>query len=453
MDIFHQNYIILEPVHYQVELAAMKNFNISSMPFIKTTVFRFLLGAAAAAVFFILLYQLPAVNSRLAWRFDAAFTRIRVMFNPIGEMPTPDQAANPTVPAVTMMTPTPVKPTITPQVSTAVPTAVNTPLPSPTPTQAPDRVVLQAPRYEQQDWNSCGPVALSMYLNYYGWGGDQFDISDQIKTIKADRNVNIDELIYFVTGNVGWLNTLYRVDGSIEMLQQFIAAGIPVVVEESFLLNERYWNNDDLWSGHYRLVTGYDRTSEIFIVQDSFVGPDRIVTFDELDRNWQAFNRVFLLVYEPEDEQTVLNILGDNWDVDTNRQNALQTAELETEADPENGFTWFNLGTNLTYFQRYSDAAQAYDTAREVGLPQRMLRYQFGPFLAYFHSNRNEDLLAITDYALKVTANSEEALLWRGWALYRAGNREEAMASFTAALEARPGYPDANYAINFLLTN
>jgi hypothetical protein len=44
----------------------------------------------------------------------------------------------------------------------------------------------------------------------------------------------------------------------------------------------------------------------------------------------------------------------------------------------KNAFAWFNQGTNLTYFQRYSEAAQAYDTARSIGLPQRLLRYQFG---------------------------------------------------------------------------
>jgi hypothetical protein len=35
---------------------------------------------------------------------------------------------------------------------------------------------------------------------------------------------------------------------------------------------------------------------------------------------------------------------------------------------------------------RYEEAALAYDKAREIGLPLRMFRYQFGPFLAYFHS-------------------------------------------------------------------
>ena len=74
-----------------------------------------------------------------------------------------------------------------------------------------------------------------------------------------------------------------------------------------------------------------------------------------------------------------------------------------------------------------NDAAKAYDQARKVGLPQRMLRYQFGPFLAYFHSLRTDDLLTLTEYALKITPNSEEAMLWRGWGLFRLGKRDEAV--------------------------
>ena len=51
----------------------------------------------------------------------------------------------------------------------------------------------------------------------------------------------------------------------------------------------------------------------------------------------------------------------------------------------------------------------SYDQARKLGLPQRMLRYQFGPFMAYFHTQRNDDLMTLTEYALKITPNSEEA--------------------------------------------
>ena len=102
------------------------------------------------------------------------------------------------------------------------------------------------------------------------------------------------------------------------------------------------------------------------------------------------------------------------------------------------------------YFERYNEAAGAYDRARDIGLPQRMLRYQFGPFFAYFHTRRMEDLQALTDYALQITPNAEEALLWRGWMLFRNGDKNGAMTNFQQALTENPNYQDAQYAINFV---
>jgi len=201
------------------------------------------------------------------------------------------------------------------------------------------------------------------------------------------------------------------------------------------------------------LVNGYDDVTETFITQNSFVSPDWKVSYSQLDNDWQSFNRVYILIFRPEQQPLVESILGDNWDVDKNRQQALQAAQVETQNNPQNAFAWFNVGSNLVYFERYEEAAQAYDKAREIGLPMRMLRYQFGPFLAYFHAGRNDDLLALTEYALKVTANSEETLLWQGWGLYRQGKTQQALENFQKALEARPGYGDAQYAIQFVQNN
>jgi hypothetical protein len=92
----------------------------------------------------------------------------------------------------------------------------------------------------------------------------------------------------------------------------------------------------------------------------------------------------------------------------------------------------------------------AYDKARELGLPQRMFRYQFGPFLANFHAQRTDDLLALTEYALQRTEMSEETWLWNGWALYRSGNTPKAVESWRKALSVRPGYEDALYALSFV---
>jgi tetratricopeptide (TPR) repeat protein len=155
-------------------------------------------------------------------------------------------------------------------------------------------------------------------------------------------------------------------------------------------------------------------------------------------------------VYLPEQEAAIQTLLGSDWDADMNRQNALNLAQAATEADPNDAFAWFNVGSNLVYFERYGEANAAYDKARELGLPQRMFRYQFGPFIANFHASRTDDLLALTDYALQRTDMSEETWLWHGWALYRKGDTNGAIENWRRALSVHPDYQDALYALSFV---
>jgi hypothetical protein len=409
-----------------------------------------------------LAYQVPALQNRIAWRVDRTMTYLRGVIHPAGPMPT--ALPKPVVFVTHQPSPTPERSS---DVATATPAAefsiepeatLNstppTPLLSPTPTLSPTpipaSIVLLAPKWEKQDINNCGPTTLAMYLRFYGWDGDQKTIADLVKPYREDRNVNVEELAYFTHTQVGWLNFEYRVGGNIEKLKTLIAAGIPVMIEESFRMDESYWPNDDRWAAHYLLITGYNDAAQIFIAQDSFRGANQIVTYTKTDELWQSFNRVYIMIYRPEQTEIIKTILGSDWDVDANRQHALEIAKTETQTEPKIAFAWFNLGTNLVYFDRYSDAADAYDTARELELPQRMLRYQFGPFMAYFHSGRLEDVLALVKYSLLRTNNSEEAFLWQGWALYRQGKTAEAIDNFNKALKANPYYQDAKYALNFV---
>ncbi len=386
-----------------------------------------LLGVIGLAV-----WNLPRLQHRFGWRLDAGVSVARSLIQPFGSLPTPVKAESSAV--------TP-QPTLT------------LPQPTPIPTALAERVLLLAPQYETQDWNNCGPATLAMTLRTFGWQGDQFDIAAKVKAQREDRNVSVFELVHYINNHVGWLRSLYRVGGDIDLIRRFLAAGIPVMTEEGFYHDEKLWYQDDGWLGHYLLVTGYDDVTRTFVVQNSFIGPDQRVAYEAFDRNWQTFNRMYLLAYMPEQEDTVRVLLGNHWDLDYNRQHALEIARQESERQPENPFAWFNMGTNLVYFERYAEAARAYDTARQIGLPQRMLRYQFGPFLAYFHSGQNGELMALTEYALRITPNSEEALLWRGWGLFRQDKREEARRHFQMALEERPNYTDAKYALDYLKNN
>lgn len=401
-----------------------------------------LLVLAGMFVLAVLVYQIPSINARIAWRYEVAKTYARNILHPVGNVPTAiPNTPNPTVSA---------SPTIPFTPTTEI---LATPIP-PTPTLAPPppQASLSSPPYEKQTPNNCGPAALSMMLHMFGWSGSQKDISDVIKPVTGDRNVNPEELAYWVRNYAGWLRIEYRVGGDIETLKRLIAAQYPVIIEGTTSLNpdDSGWPDDDLWAAHYLLLTAYDDATQTFTTQDTYRGPDRPVSYDQLQSEWKPFNYLYLVVYLPQQEDEVKTLLGPNWDPDVNRQNALAIAQAATEKDPSDAFAWFNLGSNYVYFERYDEANAAYDKARQIGLPQRMFRYQFGPFLANFHAQRIDDLLALTKYALERTDMSEEAWLWHGWALYRQGDTKGAIENWHKALSIHPGYEDALYALNFV---
>ena len=393
----------------------------------------------------ILILQIPAVNSRLEWRYEVAKTYVRNVLNPAGEVPT--AIANPT----STQSPASPTPLITPIVPGDSPTATTIPATA-TLAPPPAQAFLSSPPYEKQTPNNCGPAALSMMLHMYGWTGDQKTLSDVIKPVNGDRNVNPEEMAYWVHNFAGWLRMEYRVGGDIETLKRLIAAGYPVIIEGTTSLNpeDTGWPDDDLWAAHYLLLTGYDDATQTFTAQDTYRGPDEKIPYEQLESEWKPFNYLYLIVYLPEQEAEIQTLLSSNWDRDINRQNALDKAQAAISQDSNDAFAWFNVGSNLVYFERYDEANVAYDKAREIGLPQRMFRYQFGPFIANFQTNRIDDLLALTEYALQRTEMSEETWLWHGWALYRQGDIAGAIEDWRKALSIRPGYEDALYALNFV---
>ena len=399
---------------------------------------------AGFLILIMLALQIPGINSRVSWRYEVARTYLRNVINPVGNAPT---ALPNTLAPTTTSLPSPTS-AVTP-----TPELVATPIP-PTATLAPPppQAMLGSPPYEKQTANNCGPAALSMMLHMVGWSGSQKDISDVIKPVNGDRNVNPEEMAFWVRNFAGWLRIEYRVGGDIETLKRLISSGFPVIVEGTTSLNpdDTGWPDDDLWAAHYLLLTGYDDGAQTFTSQDPYRGPDKPISYEQLESEWKPFNYMYMIVYLPEQEEQIKTLLASNWDPTLNRQNALSIAEAATVEDPEDAFAWFNVGSNLVYFERYFEANDAYDKARELGLPQRMFRYQFGPFIANFHAQRTEDLLALTDYALQRTEMSEEGWLWHGWALYRQGDTNGAVENWRRALSVRPGYEDALYALNFV---
>jgi len=256
-----------------------------------------------------LIYQIPRVNRVVNYRLDIAKTYLRKLIHPVSNLPTPAVKNHSEIPdpAVTIES----SPTLTPE---PMATPIHTPTATLVPAPIPAQMQLSPPGYDEvrdkQDWNNCGPATLALYLRYFGWDGDQFDISKVIKPTRDDRNVNVEELVYYVRTETGWLNAEFRVGGDLVTLKRLIAAGIPVMIEETFTTDRQYWPDDDLWSGHYLLITGYDDAANEFTVHDSEIGPNQKVTYSELDENWQSFNYVYIMVYLPETEEDIKRAVG-----------------------------------------------------------------------------------------------------------------------------------------------
>ncbi len=391
-----------------------------------------LIGLAGLALLTVLIYQIPYVKSVISWRVEKFTIYAKNVIDPPGPVPTalPVTPKPPTPTAAATATSTPIV-DLTPS---ATPTATSAPLPA--------QASIASPPYEKQTPNNCGPATLSMALHIYGWDGNQSDIASVIKPILQDRNVNPEELRYYVRTQAGWLNMEYRVGGNIETLKRLLAANYPVIVESVTSLdpNDALGPTDDLWAAHYLLLTGYDDNAQAFTIQDSYHGADLTISYSQLEAEWRPFNNLYIVIYYPQFEEEMKSLLGADWDPSLNRQTALDSAQADTVTNPTDAFAWFNLGSDLVYFDRYEEAALAYDKAREIGLPLRMFRYQFGPFLAYFHSNRNDDLLVLTDYARGITEMSEEAWLWYGFGLYRKGDYDSALKAWQKADKVNPNF-------------
>ncbi len=292
------------------------------------------------------------------------------------------------------------------------------------------------PTKDYQDWNNCGPATLALGLRFWGWQGDQHTIQAVIKPSREDKNVNADELAAYVLQQVPGLQAEVRVGGDLNTLKRFLAAGYPVIVEESFKLDKAAWPGDDLWAAHYLLLTGYDDSKSLFVVQDSYHGPDRLVSYDDLAYAWQSFNHLYLVLFPSDRVELVKNLFGVDWPEVENLRRTTLVLQQQLKIEPGNAYLWFNLGSSLVASQDYQTAVAAFKSARQIGLPQRMLRYQFGPLVAAYQTGDLEDLNQMLDFSLKITPDSEEALYWKGMLSLKSGDPQGAMRFFNLGLRS-----------------
>ena len=358
----------------------------------------------------------------------------------LSAQPTADRTAD-----RTLVTVTPVTGTLAPASSpTPASTATNVP-PSPTPTPSvalvsiQPSVLINGVEQEFQGWNNCGPTTLKMLLTYYGQKVTQKEIASFTKPDWDDKNVSPNELAAYVD-KIG-MGALIRENGTLDRLKLLLSNGLPVMIESGYVTP----SGKEGWMGHYKLLIGYD--DKQFTFMDSYEGPNLAVTFEAVDADWRAFNRLYLVVYPNDKEQVVRAIVGDEMDDTAMYTNSATRARAEIEANPKDPFAFYNLGASLNGLMQYQDAAAAFDQARMLGLPWRMMWYQFGPYVAYLQMGRNDEVIALADATLHVVDDLEESHYYKGLALRALGRGQDARQEFETALRYNKNDQDAQRAL------
>ena len=350
----------------------------------------------------------------------------------------------------------PVIPTSTPE-----PTATPQPTPAPTLEPLPAAVRIEGIQRIQQAFNNCGPANLTQVLNWYGNPTTQQEAAAYLKPNPEDRNVSPWQLSDYVNDFTSLRSSVHS-NGNLEMLKQFIANDLPVVIEKGYEPNSPGAQG---WFGHYLTVFGYDDDLEEFYGMDTYLtvaNPSlgQPNSYESIEKYWQHFNYTFYVVYEPSQEELVHQILGPElvdpllmWEA------AAVRAQQDVDENPENAFAWFNLGTSLTRLgertgnsEFYTSGAAAFDEARRIGLPPRMLWYEFRIYIAYMKVGRYQDMLDIADTILAEQGgqNVEETYLYQGHALTLLGDIPGAVAAYQRALELNENFYPAQIALDSL---
>jgi tetratricopeptide (TPR) repeat protein len=300
-------------------------------------------------------------------------------------------------------------------------------------------MVLNGVVHQWQTWNNCGPATISMNLSYYGSAANQADAAKLLKPYRDDKNVSTAELAAYARSQ--GFEAIDRVGGDLELLQRLLSNGLPVIVE--------VWvePEDNGGMGHYRLLTGYDQAGGYFIAEDSLHGSGVQVPMAEFDPFWEVFNRTYILAYPPEQAPLVQALLGEQMVDQHMYEQALATAQAAAQANPNNAYAWFNIGSNYARLGQPALAAGAFDQARRVGLPFRMLWYQFDMLEVYLAEGRYQDVIDLATATLQVTGGLEEMSYYRGLARQALGQVEDAAADFRSALDYNPLFTPAAEAL------
>jgi len=339
---------------------------------------------------------------------------------PSNDPPTPTVAIPPSPAPTPTGTP---QPTPTPA---PTPTPTTAPTPTPEPTPVPGRVFLEPMSHEYQTWNNCAAVSTAMVLSYFGIQRTQAQLGPLLRPNPGDKHVEPHQVVALLE-QFG-LRARILEGGTIERIKQLVAAGFPVITPQ-------WLDHKPDAIGHYRVVRGYDDSEGVFFVNDSMIGAGVAMPYSEFEELWRAFDFRYIPVYRPEDEPRVLAILGEDADPQRNLERAHARMQQLVVEHPNDAYLWFSLGTTEYLLGNVDAALAAYERAAAIGLPPKMLWYQFWPVSAYVDAGRYEEALALAAAQIATAGVFGEMHYERGRAFAALGQIGAAIAEYRRALD------------------
>lgn len=308
-------------------------------------------------------------------------------------------------------------------------------------------------RYEAQLWNNCGPATLTMALSYFGYEDTQTRAASWLKPNSEDKNVSPWQMVTYVNNYVPEIPvfSMIRYGGTLDTLRTLVANNFPVIIEEGY--DPERANQG--WMGHYLLIIGYDDATQTFMTHDSYDGASLNYSYAHIEEHWQHFNYTYMPLYLQSRETELMALLGDNADPLTNIVNAYNIALTEATQDGTDAFAFHNLGSNLVMLARdyaqedlWTQAVVAFDNARNLGLPWRMLWYQFGMYEAYNATGAFQTTIDLAQAKLNDGGGQyvEETFYYAGIAREGLGETQRALNNYIETLNFNPNFTPAQEA-------
>lgn len=301
-------------------------------------------------------------------------------------------------------------------------------------------MVLEPFVHEWQTWNNCGPAALSIGLSYFGIEDDQAVIGDALHPHPADKNVSMHELLDYAS-SLG-IESREMINGDLDTLRRLVAAGVPVLTEGLLRIDE------DI--GHYRVVRGYDLSTDEILASDSFFGAEVWISSDEFNAMWMPFFYAYAPLYLVDQESLVASAVGPTWDRQTMQDRALSAALSAVNAQPSSALLWHSLGDAYFLTDQLDAALDAYERSVELGLPERFFWYRFNYLVLLNALGQHAKLLELTLPLVGEVDSLAEVHVERGAAFLALGQTGDALVAYEKALEYAPRREDIRSIVDSL---